>query len=349
MGIIKLQSFFDVFCPTLRIRVDIAKDAVYLEQVYKGAVECYFTGDGKSALYAVENPETDDFDWYRIVDGGAPELMPEEGQPYWHIGYDLKMLRWTDNFSQVFFTIFDYDGVGTSLFEWNADGEVKQLSETCHQDSLSEVYPDGSIYFREIVSRNGLRSIVENDLGEAGEEYIKNAGGGRWCALYYYDGSEKILVAENEWLEITEDRPYAANAPGGIGISLAPDEKLKLSELLELLSEPEPKWWLREVIPAYADCTFFVKGKAYSVDLGHVADAAMDDTVEHLAVLTDWDPKTSCGKLYLLEIGEQGAGEVRLISEDVPFGDPRKQYFYFEDNRLCYRAGGEDHMYDLGE
>jgi hypothetical protein len=331
------------------VRVDAEESVVYIDNQYADTIECYFSPDGKSVLYAVENPETDDFDWYRIVDGGAPELMPEEGQPYWHIGYDLKMLRWTDNFSQVFFTIFDYDGVGTSLFEWNADGEVNRISTKCHQDSLSEVYPDGSIYFREIVSRNGLRSSVENDLGEAGEEYIKNAGGGRWCALYYYDGSEKILVAENEWLEITEDRPYAANSPGGIGISLDPNKKIKLSELLERIGEPEYRWWLEEALPAYTDCTFFVKGKAYSVDLGHVADAIVDDTAKHLALLTDRDPKTRRGKLYLLEIGEQGAGEARLISEDVPFGDPRKQYFYFEDNCLCYRAGGEDHTYDLGE
>lgn len=351
MRSIELQSFFDVFCPTLRIRVDIAKDAVYLEQVYRNAIECYFSPDRKSVLYAVENLETEDFDWYRIVDGGAPELMPEEGQPYWDIGYDLKMLRWTDNFSQVFFTIFDYDGVGTSLFEWNADGEVNRISTKCHQDSLSKIYADGSIYFREIVSWNDLANVVENDLGEHGEAYMELTAGRacRWSSLYYYDGNEKIPVAENEWLEITEDRPYAANSPGGIGISLDPNKKIKLSELLERIEEPEYRWWLEEALPAYTDCTFFVKGKAYSVDLGHVADAIVDDTAKHLAVLADWDPKTSRGKLYLLEIGEQGAGEARLISEDVPFGDPRKQYFYFEDNCLCYRAGGEDHMYDLGE
>ena len=290
------------------------------------------------------NEKDEGFDWYRIVGDGAPEALPVEGQLYQHHTHELKILRWTDDFSKVYFTIFDYDGTGTGLFEWGADGKTTRLSKNCDQDSLSQFYEDGSFYFQEITLVT-YDTFIENDLGAAGEEFMAMISGWstRMATVCYYDGNEKKLAAENVWCDATGWDPYAAEAAGGAYLTLDPDEKVKLSAILEIVGENRNVGWLDTAMRAFAKCTYTVKDQCYTVDLDRASVAIIAKNAKHLAVLSDWDPHTEFGTLYLVKIGEQGVEEVTLISEKITSKEPMRMNAHFSgSNYLVYRTDGAE-------
>ena len=334
-----LQEFFKAFCHGVTVRVDAEESVVYIDNQYADTIECYFSPDGKSVLYAVLNEEDEGFDWYRIVGDAAPEALPVEGQLYRD-----SMKRWANDFSVVYFTDIDQSTFLSCLYKWDENGEVSLLSETCDADALSVLYEDGSFYFQEMTTVS-YDIFVENDLGEAGEEPMAwvSRMRTRLATVYYYDGNEKKLAAENVWWDATGWDPYAAKASGGAYLTLDPGEKVKLSAILEIVGENRNVGWLDTAMRAFAKCTYTVKDQCYTVDLDRASVAIIAKDAKHLAVLSDWDPHTEFGTLYLVKIGEQGVEEVTLISEKITSKEPMRMNAYFSgSNYLVYRANGAE-------
>ena len=76
---------------------------------------------------------------------------------------------------------------------------------------------------------------------------------------------------------------------------------------------------------------------------GHMYEILELPQYKHLAVLSDWDPHTEFGTLYLVKIGEQGVEEVTLISEKISSKEPMRMNAYFSgSNYLVYRANGAE-------
>jgi hypothetical protein len=79
------------------------------------------------------------------------------------------------------------------------------------------------------------------------------------------------------------------------------------------------------------------------VDLDRASVAIIAKDAKHLAVLSDWDPHTEFGTLYLVKIGEQGVEEVTLISEKITSKEPMRMNAYFSgSNYLVYRTDGAE-------
>ncbi|MBR4054763.1 MAG: hypothetical protein IKK06_08205, partial [Clostridia bacterium] len=333
-----LQEFFKAFCHGVTVRVDAEESVVYIDNQYADTIECYFSPDGKSVLYAVLN-EDEAYDWYRIVGDGEPEALPIDIQPYRD-----SMKRWANDFSVVYFTNINQSTFLSCLYKWDENGEVSLLSETCYADALSVLYEDGSFYFQERTTVS-YDTFIENDLGEAGEEPMAwvSRMRARLATVYYYDGHEKKLAAENVWCDATGWDPYAAEASGGAYLTLDPGEKVKLSAILEIVGENRNVGWLDKAMRAFAKCIYTVKDQYYTVDLDRASVAIIAKDAKHLAVLSDWDPHTEFGTLYLVKIGEQGVEEVTLISEKITSKEPMRMNAYFSgSNYLVYRADGAD-------
>ena len=333
-----LQEFFKAFCHGVTVRVDAEESVVYIDNQYADTIECYFSPDGKSVLYAVWN-EDEAYDWYRIVGDGEPEALPIDIQPYRD-----SMKRWANDFSVVYFTNINQSTFLSCLYKWDENGEVSLLSETCYADALSVLYEDGSFYFQERTTVS-YDTFIENDLGEAGEEPMAwvSRMRARLATVYYYDGNEKKLAAENVWCDATSWDPYAAEASGGAYLTLDPGEKVKLSTILEIVGENRNVGWLDKAMRAFAKCIYTVKDQYYTVDLDRASVAIIAKDAKHLAVLSDWDPHTEFGTLYLVKIGEQGVEEVTLISEKISSKEPMRMNAYFSgSNYLVYRADGAE-------
>jgi len=340
-----LQEFFKAFCHGVTVRVDAEESVVYIDNQYADTIECYFSPDGKSVLYAVWN-EDEAYDWYRIVGDGEPEALPIDIQPYRD-----SMKRWANDFSVVAVTVIDQSTFLSCLYKWDENGEVSLLSETCDADALSVLYEDGSLYFQERTTVS-YDTFIENDLGEAGEEPMAwvSRMRTRLATVYYYDGNEKKLAAENVWCDATGWDPYAAEASGGAYLTLDPGEKVKLSTILEIVGENRNVGWLDKAMRAFAKCTYTVKDQYYTVDLDRASVAIIAKDAKHLAVLSDWDPHTEFGTLYLVKIGEQGVEEVTLISEKITSKEPMRMNAYFSgSNYLVYRADGAERYVQIGD
>ena len=262
--------------------------------------------NGNTLLYAISIEEDDGsetFNVYLAHNGEEPEKILSGVSELEYSSPDLSMLVYEKNES-LYVKYGDEDPVKiasdvVSVIKVHETGEIyytkQDQEEFTHWDFIEDDVPD--TYYSEYYSEQLANYTVSNPMK----------------TLYYYNGTESTMVAENviDW-EYTDSKRAVLVYECYDGEELP---KMTLSEYVE--DSPSMYWWLRDEMEKNAVSCVAIGGTTEEIDVGTLYTAHLNDEGMILYVCADYDEEDACLSLYKLILGENSVESFDLMDDEV--------------------------------